>query len=152
MPIRGVVGLLVTGALLSACAVVRPRFDLDELPRTFEGRYLWADASLCTNPFLVTLRIDRVERTLDGGIAFEGSNEYQPGDHRMRVHGRVNVRSLDVVLRETDPSRIDSVTHGMFEGRFAPDLRSLVAIWTTEPTGQVGALVLKATPPPRTEP
>ena len=133
------VGVLAGVALCAGCAV---RVDVDDLPSTFVGTYTWTAAGSCERPNPVTLTIEHATRRLDGTIVFEGAHVYASG-LRTRVHGRLNARSLAVVLTESEPSRT-AVTDGAFEGRFAPDLRSLVAIWTTASTGQLGALVLEA--------
>jgi hypothetical protein len=108
-------------------------------PREFKGEFAWRG----TNPYTLVLKIDKIEEK-DGMIRFSGTHVYTPGDYKMKVEGTIDPKKRSVSMRESDPSKPESVTDGSFEGTISEDLQSIEAVWTTTGTDTKGDLKVKA--------
>ncbi len=111
-----------------------------DVPREFKGVFEWRGEK---KPYTLILKIDKIEET-DAVVSFSGTHLYTPGDYEMKIEGTIDTQKRSVTIRESDPSRPDSVTDGSFEGTISGDLQTLEAVWTTRGTGNKGDLRVMA--------
>src|SRR5262245_42197616 len=135
--------LAVTVALTCACFVVPAQAQekpprMAEIPRTFRGTFLW-DGS--TGGYDVTLIIDKVRQENDT-IHFVGSHTYPTAVHKMKVEGRIDLRTRKVNIRESEPSQPGAIIDGEFVGSISQDLSSIECTWSPQGAGAKGTLKL----------
>src|SRR5262245_35498274 len=81
-----------------------------EIPRAFQGTCHWDGAA---GVYDVTLVIDKVRQENDT-IHFVGSHTYPTAGHKMKVEGRIDLRTRKVNIRESEPSQPGAIIDGEF--------------------------------------